>query len=522
MEDKFINVPADVNQPDILKRFLTELVDKLNNNALVSGPILYPAGYAGPANLTTLNSIGDYTNSILEATARLDRLSGDSKNYITSDLKAIVLSNSKDVAVIVEQFGTFYDTSTAAAWYGLTVKTGELISGFTVGGVDSDTTTPGTAGSFFAISADKFSVGRAITDITNPAELAYVQANNLPYGTMYNASTGKITPAFLIEWNGTSYDIFFNGKVQFSNIADANTYIPTMQSVIDAKAVADNVTIIVNDITNDSKFTPNEKSTWKPAWDNAVAEYTILQTKASLFDLLGSSAWITYNNNAQALYTYMTPLFANMGATDTIVSTQFQSLFSNYFNSRTALMGAFPEVVKVIADSKILASEAAAAINNNITTINGSKITTGSINAGRITAGHIGSIAAVSVTPQLNAIGSTAWYYTGTAITIPNITTVNLNSYVSASGVANTSRVTVTDTDLMLGLSSSPTVYTQIDGAAGIVTSLVGNYTLTVSSGASVAVQVGGLTVYLWSRTTVANASAIYGNFNISYIGMII
>lgn len=239
MEDKFINVPTNVEDTSVLKRFLTELVDKLNSNALISGPILYPADYTGPANLGVLSGIGEYTNSILEAAARLDKLSGDAKNYITGNLQTEVLSNSQDVATITEQFGTFYDTATAAAWYGLTVKTGELISGFTLGGVDSDTTTPGTAGSFFTISADKFSVGRAIEDITNPAELAYIQANGLPYGTMYNTSTSEIIPAFLIEWNGTGYDTFFNGKVTFSNISDANTTIPTIASVSAAQATAD-------------------------------------------------------------------------------------------------------------------------------------------------------------------------------------------------------------------------------------------------------------------------------------------
>lgn len=217
MADKFIEVPANLDDPLILKRFLTELVDKLNGNALISYPILYPAGYAGYVSYDYASTVGQYTNTILEASARANKISGEAKKYITDGLSTQVLSNSEDLAAIATQFGTFYDQATAAAWYGLTVKTGELISGFTVSGVDNDTTTPGTAGSVFAISADTFTVGRAIEDISDPTELAYVNTHNLPYGTMYDTVSGTIIPAFMVEWTGTEYDIFFNGKTEFSN-----------------------------------------------------------------------------------------------------------------------------------------------------------------------------------------------------------------------------------------------------------------------------------------------------------------
>ena len=223
MADKFIEVPSNLEDITILKRFLNELVDKLNSNALVSYPISYPSGYTGPVPYNYSTLVGGYTNTILEAAARADAISGDAKNYITDNLTTNVLQNTQDLATITEQFGTFYNDATAAAWYGLTVKSGELISGFTVSGVDSDTTTPGTAGSVFAISADTFTVGRAIEDIDDPAELAYIAANGLPYGTMYNTSTGEIIPAFMIDWNGVGYDIFFNGKTEFSNYLSPGT-----------------------------------------------------------------------------------------------------------------------------------------------------------------------------------------------------------------------------------------------------------------------------------------------------------
>ena len=223
MVDKFIKVPVNLEDPLILKRFLTELVDKLNGNALISYPIMYPSGYSGPINYEYASSVGQYTNTILEASARANEISGEAKNYITDNLSTQVLANSNALGVITTQFGTFYDKAIAAAWYGLTVKTGELISGFTVSGVDKDTTTPGTAGSVFAISANTFTVGKAKEDISDPAELAYVNAKGLPYGTMYDAVTNKVIPAFMVEWTGTKYNIFFNGRTEFSNYLSPGT-----------------------------------------------------------------------------------------------------------------------------------------------------------------------------------------------------------------------------------------------------------------------------------------------------------
>jgi hypothetical protein len=218
IKEKPISVPTNVDDSTTLKRFLTDLVAKLNINPLVTYPITY--GVNNPVVPTeVLNVLGAYTSNLLDAAVKANAITEEAKTYITKTLTTQVLANEESLAAIIQQFGTFKDLTTAAAWYGLTVKSGELISGFTVSGVDTDTTTPGTAGSTFAISADNFSVAKAISDITNPSELAYVQAHNLPYGTMYDANTSKIIPAFLIQWNGASYDIIFNGKVSFTNVS---------------------------------------------------------------------------------------------------------------------------------------------------------------------------------------------------------------------------------------------------------------------------------------------------------------
>lgn len=240
---RFIQIPASLEDPQVLRQFLEELISKLDGNALVTYPVKYPTGFNGYIELQDVLDMGAQANGILDASERLDELNNDIKNYITDSLVTNIKQNTEDVALITEQFGTFYDNATAAAWYGIGVKAGEVITGLTIGSVDTDTTSPGSGSGVFAINADSFQIARSITDITDPAELAYLQANGLPYGTMYDSVLGEIVPAFLIEWNGSAYDIFFNGNVTFSNVTDQDQV---------ATAINNNVTTI-----NGGKLTTN-------------------------------------------------------------------------------------------------------------------------------------------------------------------------------------------------------------------------------------------------------------------------
>ena len=257
--NRFIQIPANLEDPQVLKQFTEELVSKLHTNPFISYPLKYPAGYTGYIPNQDTIAMGALTNDILDASQRLDELNNDIKNYITDGLQTNVLQNTEDVATVTVQFGTFYDTATAASWYGLGVKAGEVITGLTIGSVDTDTTTPGSGTGIFAINADSFQVARSITDITDPAELAYLQANNLPYGTMYDSVLGEIVPAFLIEWNGTSYDIFFNGKTTFSNVTGTGSIVHEN----------DNITRLLNDAeyTLNTTFSQNTEPTAKAIGD---------------------------------------------------------------------------------------------------------------------------------------------------------------------------------------------------------------------------------------------------------------
>jgi hypothetical protein len=242
-------LPSNLEDTQVLKRFLSDLVFNLNTN-----PFFAKTGTGELADyIANLNDAAAVNPSFAKAVAKIRELQADVKAYVEQNIETKILQNSEDVALVAEQFGTFYDQALAAAWYGLTVKAGNVISGFTVGSIDTDTTTPGTEGSFFAINTDTFSVAKAIEDISDPAELAYLQANNLPYGTMYNTDTGNIIPAFLVEWNGASYDIFFNGIVNFSNVAGTETLLTNVNdalaSIADLEAARDGTVTIFYEIS---------------------------------------------------------------------------------------------------------------------------------------------------------------------------------------------------------------------------------------------------------------------------------
>lgn len=413
MEGKFIQVPANLEDSEILKRFLNELVDKLNSNYLVSYPLMFPKGYSGTVPVNYAERLGNTNNSILEATARVNALSGTVKNYITKELKIEVLQNSKDVATVTQQFGTFYDTATAAAWYGLTVKSGELISGFTVGGVDSDTTVPGTAGSFFSISSDKFSVGRAIEDISDPAELAYVQANGLPYGTMYNANTQSIIPAFIVEWNGTGYDIFFNGKVTFTNVS--GTLTQAQQEAIKASYIdndtgwtddttannamtlageaSTDATAALNQLANiasDSKFTPSEKQATNIEVQAIMAEYPKVMAGANAWSITTTA----YSNAYDDLIEYISPLLADLSTTSDITYTSFISAFNSYYDERQNIADA---ITVAIDNVKVSGSDIYTA---GTTTIDGGNITTNSITVDQIDTNTINTLSLSTLSLQ--------------------------------------------------------------------------------------------------------------------------
>lgn len=212
-----IQVPNNIEDKTVLKRFLTDLVLGINGNTLFSGNV--QEQNAAIVELLQVNPNVDFINIV----AKLTELRTDILTYVSDNIETVILQNTDDIALIAEQFGTFYDQALAASWYGLSVKAGGAVAGLEVGSLDPDVTTPGDESSYFRVVANNFILGRAYEDLTL-AEKAYLTANNLPnFGTVYDASKNPV-PALVTTWDGGSqiYRHYFNGIVQFSNIAGAD------------------------------------------------------------------------------------------------------------------------------------------------------------------------------------------------------------------------------------------------------------------------------------------------------------
>ena len=210
-------VPNNLEDKTVLKRFLTDLVLGLNANPYYSGNVTKQQEAIVEALAS--NPSLDFLNIV----SKINELQTTIKTYVEDELETIILQNKEDVAVIAEQFGTFYEQALATSWYGLSVKAGGVVAGLEVGSLDPDVTTPGDESSYFRISADNFVVGRAYEDLSQ-AEKDYLAANNLPaFGTVYNASKQPV-PALAISWDSVNqaYKHYFNGIVQFGNIANAD------------------------------------------------------------------------------------------------------------------------------------------------------------------------------------------------------------------------------------------------------------------------------------------------------------
>lgn len=217
-----LQVPSNIDDPTVLRRFLTSLTTNINSNALLSGTDSEVAN----SIIYLLSNSGGSTN-FWDTVTNVDNLRNTILNYVQGNLETNIIKNTKDISLIAEQFGTFYEQALAASWYGLTVKAGGAVAGLEIGSLDPDVTTPDDESSYFRVIADNFIVGRAYEDLSQE-EKDYLESNDLPnFGTVYNSATKAPVPAIVVSWNNTQnlYEIFFNGIVNFNNVNTGYTDI---------------------------------------------------------------------------------------------------------------------------------------------------------------------------------------------------------------------------------------------------------------------------------------------------------
>lgn len=233
-----IQVPINVEDKTILRRFLNDLVQGITSNPYYTGNV----AKKGLDILDALNASG--IDNFKDKINNLDKLRNEIIDYVQGDLETSILANKDDLALILEQFGAFHDELLAASWYGLSVKAGGAVAGLEIGSLDPNIVTPGDESSYFKVIADNFIVGKAYEDLTQE-EKDYLAANNLPnFGTVYNDDKTPL-PALSISWDSANgkYDIYFNGIVNFSNIANTGHLLTNLY---DAAAAINMGTTTIN------------------------------------------------------------------------------------------------------------------------------------------------------------------------------------------------------------------------------------------------------------------------------------
>lgn len=196
--------PVNLEDPQVLKMYLDTLSAAIQNVTVLTSSLA-----AAQGKFTGIST----DPAFIEFVDSTQKLNAEIKSLVEGNLETIE-KQSSDLSYVIEQFGTNYEQNQAASWYGLTVGAGNILTGFTVGALDYDTSSYGNEDSVFGIHANRFFIGRSPT---TQDELDYLADKDQDFLTLYN-ETGEAIPAFGINWTGSEYEIFFNGVVSFNNV----------------------------------------------------------------------------------------------------------------------------------------------------------------------------------------------------------------------------------------------------------------------------------------------------------------
>lgn len=378
MESK-IQVPNNIEDKTVLKRFLTQLVVGINSNPLFSGNVA--AQNQALVNILQTNPNVDFLNVV----SKLNELRTDILTYVEENVETIILQQQEDIAVIAEQFGTFYEQALAASWYGLSVKAGGAVAGLEVGSLDPDVTTPGDENSYFRVIADNFIVGRAYEDLTQE-EKDYLATNNLPsFGTVYNEDKTPV-PALIITWDSVNntYKHYFNGIVNFVNVETNTGTLDEVLAVQTSKLAKleetdDGVVHSFYQTSAPSTSVSSYGDWWVDTDSNPLKAYRYEDINGKN---VGALAW---RDNSTSIIgkAYISAVGAQVTA-DGKISTFYSTNTPSNPSLGDLWVHSTTNITRRWSGSAWDVIDTATAINNGSTTINGGKITTNSITTNQL------------------------------------------------------------------------------------------------------------------------------------------
>ena len=371
-----IQVPNNIEDKTVLKRFLTDLVLGINSSTLFSGNV--QEQNAALVGILQTNPNVDFLNVV----SKLNELRTDILTYVEENLETIILQQQEDIAVIAEQFGTFYQQALAASWYGLSVKAGGAVAGLEIGSLDPDVTTPGDENSYFRVIADNFIVGRAYEDLT-PEEKDYLATNNLPsFGTVYNEDKTPM-PALIITWDSVNktYKHYFNGIVNFVNVETNTGTLDEVLAVQTSKLAKleetdDGVVHSFYQTSAPSTSVSSYGDWWVDTDSNPLKAYRYEDINSKN---VGTLAW---RDNSTSIIgkAYISAVGAQATA-DGKISTFYSITTPSNPSIGDLWVHSTTNITKRWSGSTWNVIDTAVAINNGATTINGGRITTNTLEA---------------------------------------------------------------------------------------------------------------------------------------------
>ncbi len=109
-----------------------------------------------------------------------------------------------------------------------------------------------------------------------------------------------------------------------------------------------NANLLLNDISNDNKLTPDEKQSIKKEWDVIVAEKPKNDSQADYYGVNKTGYETAYTN----LSNYITPLIQDLNTTSEITGTTFRAIFTAYYSARTDLLNAISTKAKQLINAE--------------------------------------------------------------------------------------------------------------------------------------------------------------------------
>ena len=359
-------------------------------------------------------------------------------------------------------------------------------------GIDSQATN-------YGITTEKTSYDTAITSLTT-----YLNGLTTPYA--WNSVSGETTivgTTFRQKFN----DVYTARQTLLDKIAalaktladnagsaanNAQTAADNAQSAANtANTNATNALSQLTDIASDNILSPVEKPV-------AMSDYDVITSEQSGIDAQATSYGITtektaYDDAVSALTTYLNTLTSpvawnNTSGNTIIVGSTFRQKFNDVYTTRQTLLNKIYANAKAIADSKLSSfDDLAALINSNTTTIDGGKITTGSITASQILSNTITASQIASNTITASQIASNT-------ITASNIASETITSTQIASDTITSSNIAanaITASEISAGAVTSSKISVSSLSAINATLGTVSAGTLSASK-----FQVNGLVAF--------------------------